>query len=665
VGKIIRRFAAPSLAALFLAAAMPVHAHIAHIEISRVESPAFEGFSFGKTGQYKKLVGRAYGEIDPKDRRNALITDILLAPRNLKGMVEYSTDIYILEPIDPLKGNHRLFFEINNRGVIASLRQFNDATTRGTDPSKIADAGNGFLMRQGYTILWSGWDPTVPPGNGRFTINLPIAHNPDGSQIVGPSLEEFVVDDASTTKEALTYPVADLDKSKAQLTARVRYEDKPTVVPPAAWDYVSMNAITLLPVGTPFQQGSLYEFTYPATNPMVAGLGFAAIRDVASFLRRTSKGNQNPFAGDIQFAYTSCVSQPCRAMHDFLRLGFNEDESSQMVFDGVLNWVGGGNGIFLNYRFAQPGRTHRQHIARWFPEYQFPFTNRVISDPVTGKTDGWLRRCLSSHTCPKIFEVNSENEYWAKAASVFQLDGAGKDLLDPENVRNYFLSSLPHGAAEGPGICQQPRNPLEPNPILRALLEALDQWVANGKIPPQSRMPRRANGTLVPSLPQAGMGFPKIPGVQYNGRIHTGDRFDFGPQFDEGILTILPPTLIGTPYMTFVPKTDADGNDIAGIRLPEVAVPLATYTGWALRANAGDEGCDGAGQKIDFPLSKTNREASGDPRLSIEERYPTHLGYVSRVQKVAAELREQRLLLEEDVQRYVEQAAKSTVGNQP
>jgi hypothetical protein len=352
-------------------------------------------------------------------------------------------------------------------------------------------------------------------------------------------------------------------------------------------------------------------------------------------------------------------------MHDFLRLGFNEDESSRIVFDGILNWVGGGSGIFLNYRFAQPARTHRQHIARWFPEYQFPFTNRVIFDPVTGKTDGWLRRCITSHTCPKIFEANSENEYWAKGASVFQLDGTGNDILDPENVRSYFLSSLPHGAAEGLGICQQPRNPLEPNPVLRALLVALDQWVSSGKIPPESRMPKRKDGTLVPSLPQTGMGFPNIPGVTYNGRIHTGDRFDFGPQFDEGILTIMPPILVASPYMTLVPKTDTDGNDVAGIRLPEVAVPLATYTGWALRANTGDEGCDGAGQKIDFRLYKADREASGDPRLSVEERYPTHNDYVRRVEQAVNDLRHERLLLDEDVQRYGEQAVKSAVGRQP
>jgi hypothetical protein len=258
--------------------------------------------------------------------------------------------------------------------------------------------------------------------------------------------------------------------------------------------------------------------------------------------------------------------------------------------------------------------------------------------------------------------VNSENEYWAKAMSAAQLDGAGKDLVDPPNVRSYLMASLPHGAGTGPGICALPRNPLGPGPVMRALVVAMDEWLSTGKKPPESRMPRRADGTLVSPLPQHGMGFPTIPGVTYNGRLHTGDRFDFGPQFDEGILTTLPPTLKGTPYPALVPKTDADGNNIAGIRIPDVSVPLATYTGWALRANAGEDGCDGAGQKVDFAKTKADRLASGDPRLSIEERYPTHEQYVSAVTRAAKALGNERLLLDEDVQRYSERADKSSVG---
>ena len=461
-------------------------AHITRIEITRVESPTFEGTSFGEVGPYEKLVGRAFGEVDPRDPRNAVIADINLAPRNARGMVEYSTDVYILRPVDSSKGNHRIFFEINNRGNNFSFGLLNNAPAAVVnDPTTAVDAGNGFLMRQGYTIVLSGWDAGVAPGGGRQTIAVPIARNPDGSSIVGPALEELVIDNGTTMTGILTYAAATLDKFQASLTVRVHYADPPTLVPAADWEYVNASTIRLLPAGTPFKQGTLYEFTYPAKDPIVAGLGFAATRDLAAYLRRASRdGAGNPLAGDAQFVYSFCFSQPCRFLHDFLNMGFNEDERGERVFDGMLNWVGGGSGGFFNYRFAQPGRTHRQHIGRWYPERQFPFANQVLFDPITGKTDGRLSRCRASDTCPKIFEANSANEYWVKAGSLLHTDTRGNDLRDPRNVRFYLFSSLPHSAGigpTGPGICQQPRNPVVANPGLRALLVALDEWVSDGE----------------------------------------------------------------------------------------------------------------------------------------------------------------------------------------
>jgi hypothetical protein len=642
---------------------------ITRLEISRVESPTFDGRQFGPAGQYVKLSGRAYGEVDPNDPRNAVITDLKLAPTNANGMLEYATDVFILKPLDASRSNHRLFFDVNNRGDMRALSSMNNATTGGNDPAAADDGGNGYLLEQGYTIVSAGWDVTVQPGNGRITITVPLAKNPDGSSITGPALEELVVDDVPLTSLPLTYAAASGDKSQATLTSRVRYEDAPTPLPADGWNYAdaTLKSVTLNPAGTPFQAGRLYEFTYTAIDPLVAGIGFAALRDVATFLHRGTRddqGNPNPLAGDVQFVYSFCVSQPCRTMHDYLWLGFNQDEAGLRVFDGILNWIGGGDGIFMNYRFAQPGRTHRQHIARWYPEYQFPFANQVMFDPVTGKTDGRLRRCIDTGTCPQIFEVNSENEYWAKAMSVFQLDEQGNDLADPANVRYFLMSSLPHGGNSGPGICQQNRNPLVPNPVLRALLVDLDQWVTSGTEPPPSRMPRRSDGTLAPTLPRDGMGFPAIPGVVYNGRNHTGDLFDFGPQFDRGILSILPPTVLGTPYPSLVPRTDVDGNDVAGIRMPEVAAPLATYSGWNLRAvpAGANDGCDAAGQKIDFPATQTERLAASDPRLSIAERYPTHESYVNAVRTAATDLQQQRLLLDADVAQYVAAAEASPIG---
>ncbi len=323
----------------------------------------------------------------------------------------------------------------------------------------------------------------------------------------------------------------------------------------------------------------------------------------------------------------------------------------------------------MNYRFAQPFRTHRQHIARWFPEFQGPFTNQVTFDSVTGKTNGRLARCSATKTCQKIFEVNSANEYWAKNMAVALVDNAGRDLTEePANVRSYFIASLPHQGgigATGTGICQQNRNPLVANAVLRALLVSMDEWVSSGVEPPANRIPRVADGTLVPPLPQTKQGFPEIPGVKYNGRMHTGDLFDYGPQFNNGILTVLPPRLVGTPYPALVPRTDPDGNDIAGIRLPEVAVPLATYTGWNLRAlpAGGDDGCDHFGQQIDFARTKSERIATGDPRPSLEERYPSHADYVNAVTSVANGLVRDRLLLEEDAKAYVTKAQTTSVGN--
>ena len=643
-------------------------ARITKIVITSTESPTFDGRSFGDVGQYEKLRGRVTGEVDPADPRNAVITDIALAPRNANGKVEYETDIMILRPLDRAKGNRRVWYELTNRGAVASFSQFNDAAERANNPTRAHEAGNGFLMRQGYTILISGWDISAPSAGDSFTTKVPIAANADGSPIVGPSMEEFVIDTNNVTIGRLTYPAATLDKSKASLTVRVRVDDPPEPVPAHEWDYANEAGTAIKLAGDkPFRSGTLYEFVYSARNPLVAGLGFAAIRDLTSFIRNADKddsGTVNPLTGNVQKIYTACVSQPCRTMHDFVWLGFNEDESGRKAIDGIVNWIGGATGIFMNYRFAQPFRTHRQHIGRNFPEFQGPFTNEVTRDGVTGKSDGRLRRCLASNTCPKIFEANSENEYWAKNMALLHVDTDGRDLAETPDVRSYLVASLPHSGgqgATGKGMCRQERNPLVGNGVLRALLVAMDEWVTTGKEPPPSRLPRRADGTLVTSR-QGDVGFPSIPGVTYNGRMHTGDLFDYGGDVDRGILTTLPPRKVGTPYPALVPKTDADGNGIAGIRIPEVAVPLATYTGWGLRANAGDEGCDHFGQMIPFAKTKAERTASGDPRPSLEERYASHADYLGKVTAAANALKAERLLLDEDVQAIIGSASTSTVG---
>ncbi len=647
-----------------IAFGLPVTPH-ADARITRIEitaqSPAFGGTSFGDVGQYEKLTGRIYGEVDPTEAPDSTITDIALAPKNARDMVEYSANIMIFRPVDPAKGNHKLLMGINNRGGILAFGLLNDAK-RVNDPTTAEDAGNGFMMRQGYSIAFSGWDPvsavTLGAGGGPFLLDVPIAHNPDGSAIVGPSLEEFVIDEPGIATRALSYPAATPDTSKALLTVRAQVMDKPEPIPATGWRYEpGGKAIRLLPDDTTFTPGRLYELVYPATDPKVAGLGYASVRDFAAFLHRASgdgAGHPNPLAGRVEDVYSTCVSQPCRFMRDFVALGFNATPGGK-AFDGVLNWIGGGSGLYLNYRFAEPFRTQREHIARWYPEFAFPFAYQTTTDTITGKTDGRLRLCTESDTCPKIIDVNSDNEYWSKDGALLHTDTEGNDLADIPTVREYLMASLPHGPGDGPGICQQARNPLVANPVMRALLVDLDKWVTSGAAPPPNRLPRRANGTLVdPS--QQDTGFPKIPGVHYNARLHTGDVFDFGPDEARGITTQWPPILLGSPYPVAVPKGDADGNTIAGIRLPDIAVPIATYTGWNLRKNPPQEGCDHYGMVLPFAATKAERLANGDPRLSLQERYPDHASYVASVSAAANALRQDGLLLQEDVDRMVQAA---------
>src|SRR5262245_6516929 len=640
---------------------------VTNLVIPTVQSPTFGGTTFGTVGAYEKIAGRAFGEVDPNDPRNATITDLAFAPRNAGGMVEYSMDVYLLKPVDMTRGSRKLFYEANNRGIKLATGVINtvDRIVLSNDPTQPADAGDGFLMRRGYVIAWSGWDVTVAPGPSALSITVPVAVQPGGAPIVGPSLEEFVVDGATATNR-LSYPAATLDTGAASLTVRTHSSDPPVAIPSGGWEYVDAQTVRLLPPGTQFEQGRLYDLVYPAEQPLVAGLAFAATRDFLTFLRRAAAdddGTPNPVAGGLDFVYGFGLSQPARFLREFVHLGFNEDDAGGPVFDGLLDFLGGPGGGSFNHRFAQPGRTIRQHRDRLYPEIRFPFTWTVMTDPITGRTDGRLRRCLASGTCPSIFDVNSANEYWNKSASLLHTDVAGRDLNDPPNVRFYLLSSLPHVATVGKGICQQEQNGLPPNPALRGLLVALDDWVAGDRRPPKSRVPRSAKGTLVPSLPQTKVGFPAIPGVTYNGLARTGDLFDFGATLDQGVLTVLPPTLLGPPYTVLVPKTDVDGNDLAGIRLPAVAVPTATYTGWALRAAAfaGDDLCDASGQQIPLAHTKVERLAAGDPRRALAERYPTHDRYVTRVTHAAKRLRHQRLLVDEDVQALTAAAAAAPV----
>jgi hypothetical protein len=647
---------------------LQLYAGIVKIEISSVESPAFGGKVFGMIGMYEKLRGKAYCEVDPYDPHNAVITDMALAPRNAKGMVEYSMDIYILKPVNSGKGNHRLFFEVNNRGA-KLFGGFNNSRG-GNNPTSAADAGEGFLMNQGYSMAWCGWDISATPGNNNLTIAVPIARNPDGFSITGPSYEYIEFDNPAATRYSLAYPAASLNKMEASLIMRNKLGDSATIIQPDGWDYASDRSIKLLPDGTAFKQSAIYEFRYTAKDPLVAGLGLAATRDFISFLKNEKSdkfGYSNPLAGTIRFTFSFTVSQPARYLNDFQTLGFNEDEQGRRVIDGVENWLGGGSGVAINYRFAQPGRTERNRQNHLYPEAVFPFAYTVMKDAVTEKTAGRSEKCSVSNTCPKVFEINSANEYWVKAASLLHTDLKGNDIPDPPDVRFFLVSGAQHGTgnAANRGICQQFQNPVNAEPLLRALFVALDQWVTKGIKPPDSNVPRRLKGTAAMAVhkegsatgtvPQQALGWPDIPGVVYNGLITTRYFTDFGKLMSKGIISVYPGNALDQPvYPNFVSKVDADGNEIAGIRLPPVAVPIATTTGWALRREGFGEndGCEGTGQFIPFKTTKSERLAAGDPRLSLEERYHTHKSYVEAVAASVSKLVTERLLLEEDARKY-------------
>ncbi len=686
---------APSLVVALLTAA-PVSARVKSIQITRNEA-VFGGTSFGSVGPYQKISGVAHGEVDPADPLNAIIVNIDKAPRNAAGLVEYTVDFYILKPADLSRGNGRIFYDVNNRGNKTVLGAFNDATTGGNDPTAAADAGNGFLMKLGYTIVWSGWQGDVAPGGGRITATFPIAMNTT-VPVVGMNRDEFIFDSPATSfTVALSYPAATLDPSQVRFTVRELERDPRMPMPASSWNYVDASTIHFTRPAS-FDNGAIYEFIYLATGAKVMGLGFAAVRDFVSFLRHRvadDVGTPNPLAGArrgdgdededddgpsaISRAYAFGSSQSGRFLRDYLWQGFNEDEDGRTVFDAMIPHIAGSRKTFTNFQFSQPGWWSKQHENHLQPGDQFPFAYATITDPVSGRTDGLLARCEAARhgdnddgehghrhgrghsratTCPKVMQIDGSTEFWQARASLVVTDGAGHEVRLPNNVRAYLITGTNHGggtAAPFYAFCANTPSAVLLNPPQRALLVDLDEWVTRGVMPPASRYPSVRDGTLARTLPQSVLGFPSIPGVTYSGLFNYLFVTNYSVQ---------PPTT-GAEYLVLQPKVDMDGNEFAGVRQPIVSVPVATYTGWNLR-RAGDAApdlCTGSGSMFPFPATRADRLAAGDPRLSIDERYPTHAGYVAAVASAAAGLLRDRLLLPEDAQAIVAAAQASSIGH--
>ena len=648
------------------------------MQVDRRE-PVAEGHSFGRSGPYEKLSGRLYVEVDPADPANQRVTDLKLAPRNPRGKVEFWTDFFLLKPVDPLRGNRRVLYDVNNRGNKLAVWTFNGP--QGNDPTTLADAGNGFLMRLGYSILWCGWcGDVMPDGTNRLLAGLPVARA-DGKPITGRIHVEICVDKKVQSRPffwspwgtADAYPAVSVDNRTATLTLRPKRSQPAVEVPRDQWAFARLEDGKVvadprqLYVKGGFRPGWLYDLVYTGKEPRVAGLGLAAIRDCVSFFRYAQEdrqGTPNPLAGSLEYSYVFGISQSGRVIHHLLYDGLNSDEAGRTVFDGCLAHVAGsGKGLF-NHRFGMATVYGTHHQGNLNPSEFFPFTPMPQKDPVTGREGDTLARARARGQVPKIIFTQTSTEYWTRAASLLHTDVEGKrDLEVDPNVRIYLVAGAQHLGAGPPdrGICQNPRNVLDDRPpVLRAMLVALDRWVSTGREPPPSRYPRIADGTLV-DLETFRRSFPKIPGVRLPEGYYQPFRLHFGPRwYEEGIADHVPPK-VGPRYRTLIPAVDADGNELAGIRLPDVAVPLGTYTGWNLRA--AEYGAEGMlaglhGSYLPFARTPEERRERADPRPSLLERYPTRADYLARMTEAALQLQREGFLLEADVVEILNTASR-------
>lgn len=641
------------LAWLLLAAVLsagPARAEVTRLQVLSVQRPALEGRSFGAVGTYEKIVARVTVALDPADRRNTPIADIALAPRNAQGKVETTADVVILRPADRSKGNGALFYEVVNRGRKLGLGLFDYAAAGGSRLDKAGDAGDGLLLRQGFTLVWSGWQGDFKAAGDELGIEAPVL-----AGVTGPAREEYVFDNTRpVVVAALTWPAA--EPAGAALTVRAKAADPRQTPADMSFRLVDPTHVEITrPKG--FDAGALYELTYTARDPKVLGVGFAAVRDLVSFLRN-DRTAANPLA-DAPFtrALGYGSSQSGRFLRESLYLGFNEDLAGRRVFDGMLVHIAGARMTAMNARFGLPGRNARHMSDPGYRADRFPFSYAETTDPFTAARDGLMVKCRRTNTCPKIIQSDSEHEWWASRASLLVTDPKGMALAPPADVRLFLVAGTPHMAPVNAvmtrqATCQMPINPVHAGPVLRALLVDLDQWVADGTAPPPSQVPTLAAGDLVLAQ-RAGPPAP-IPGYPYTG-LHTRAYLMDWSGF--------PPRQKGE-YVVFAPMIGADGMVIGGVHMPVLAAPKATYTGWNPRAEGYGPTAFCALQGGVLPLAETRaaRLAAGDPRLSVEERYPTRDAYVAAVRAAAERLVAQRLMLPEDVETQVRAARDDTLA---
>jgi hypothetical protein len=631
-------------------------------------APVLDGRPFGAAGAYEKISGIVRFAHDPAHPRHRDITDLDRAPRNSQGLVESWADFYLLRPVDPGRARRRLLLDVPNRGRKVALGMFN-STARSADPTTPEDFGNGFLMREGYTVAWCGWQHDVPRLDGLMALTVPVATGVAG--LIRCQFRPNVATDVLPLADRYhhPHPAADLDDPTARLTVRAHGGAPVTVVPRSAWRFARREGDRVVPdprhlhLTGGFVPGHVYEIVYGAQDPPVVGLGLLAIPDVAAWLRFASRASGNPCAGELDGAYVFGVSQTGRFLRHLLYLGLTEDENGRPAFDAVLPHVAGARRGEFNLRFGQPSLNATRSVISLFP-----FTTEVQDDPVTGGRDGLLARLTARGRGPRIVMTNSSAEYWRGDGSLIHTDVEGRRDVEPaDGVRIYQFAGTQHtpGALPPPvadpntgGRGRQPFNVVDYAPLLRAVLVNLDRWVREGVEPPPSAFPRLADGTAVPAESTAAT-FARIPGVRFPDRIARPTRLDFGPHLARGIASTLPP-IAGAGFPTYVSAVDADGNEVAGLRPPELHVPLGTFTGWNTRHP--DQGAPGdlmamMGSTLPFARTRDERERSGDPRPSIEERYPTRDAYLKQVRDATQALVAARHVLAEDVEAIVERAA--------
>ncbi|MBK34731.1 MAG: hypothetical protein CME26_04265 [Gemmatimonadetes bacterium] len=626
--------------------------------------PVLGGKNLGDVGPYEQLYGSARFEIDPTHPLNEPIVDIRLAPVNERGRVECRADFWILKPLDASRGNGNLFYHVANRGRNGILSTFNLGDGSNT-PSDGSHFGDGFLLEQGYTMATVGWQADVPK-NGGDQVNLLTLDVPVIEDVTGPVACEIITDEPTDlhslgSRYHHPYEPSEPHTEEATLKVRIRPYDTPEPIARDGWSFDRLpdgRAAVRYPEG--FEPGLIYNLVYTARDPRVMGLGFATTRDFVSFLKHeasTRSGDPNP--ATVERAYTFGSSQSGRFLRHLLYLGFNEDETHRQVFDGVFaNVAGGAQGSF-NHRFAQPSRHASAHFDVYYPTEQFPFNDLPQTDSVTGLTAGLLDRCDRSNTTPRIFYTNTSTEYWNRSASLNHTDITGsRDVDVHDHVRIYHFSSTKHGPGDLPsGDVRMPANPVNFRFAFRALLVALDEWVREDRPPPPSEYATIESGTLVPIDPSA-VGWPDPPGLPFPQHPRRPHRLDWGPRWaEEGIIDRDPPHR-REPYPTRVSRVDEDGNEVAGIKMPEVEVPLGTFTGWEYRSEAMGATWALVGLAgIFLPFAPDAASADpNDPRRPVSARYTDRRDYVDRSVEAGRALIERRLMLDRDLDRVAERA---------